>query len=110
MESIIGIKVPADATLSKCVSVVRGYEAISIADIKRRIENKDYLLKCGYTDRHDLKRLLGCCEALTKAGIEIFCFEHGRPCNMQFLKNLNGMYDEVAAEITAESMDEYTEV
>ena len=105
MSGIIGIKVPVDAPLAKCASVIRKLEAVSIAEVKRRICTEDFLYTCVYTDRSGVKRLILCCEQLKTCGVMFSIYEHGRPCNMKFLKNLSKMYDEIADDIRAE-MDE----
>lgn len=110
MSSTIGIKISSNVSLAKVVSIIKKYETLSISEIKKRIDNNSYLLTCSYTDDKGLNALLKCHKELSAAGISTQLFEHDRPCELQFLKNLSNTYqeisDEIDADIDAESDEE----
>lgn len=102
MNSTIGIKIASTDSLAKIVSIIRKYEELSISEIKQRIIDQSYLLVYGYTDEDGLNTILKCYNELTNAGITVQLFEHDTPCEVQLLKNLSNMYQEISDEIDAE--------
>lgn len=106
MSSTIGIKISSTESFAKVVSIVRKYEPLSISEIKKRVENNSYILTYGYTDDRGLNVLIKCHKELSAAGISTQLFEHDRPCELQFFKNLSNTYQEISDEIDAEDNDE----
>lgn len=102
MNSNIGLKISNTAQLAKVVSIIRSYESLSIADIKQRISSNQYLLEYEYTDEDGLKKIINCYSKLEKTGISAQLYEHDNPCDIQLLKNLNGMYKDISDQINAE--------
>ena len=104
----VGIKIPVGTPIAKCVSVIRKIEpALSISDISSRINNGDYVLSYDYTDNDGVKKIISCYEELTKLGISSTLFElDDEECDIELLKNLNNMYDEISDEIDAEMDDD----
>lgn len=96
-ESKIGIK--AEKFTAAVAKIMRGYEEISLAEIKRRIECGEYLYECNYIDGGGIKRILQMCEKLSALGIGYELFEHGRAADIQLLKNLIESYEETAREV-----------
>ncbi len=110
MNSTIGIKITSADSFAKVVSIIRKYEPLSISEIKQRISEDKYILSYGYTNDKGVKIITKCYCELVAQGISVQLYEHDVPCELQFLKNLSNMYqeisDEVDAEIEAESDDE----
>ena len=104
----IGIKIPAGSPVAKCVSVIRKLEPdMSISDISSRINKNECVLAYGYTSSSGIKKILKCYDGLTKLGIKPVLYEldedyGAEECDIRFVRNLNGMYDEISDEIDAE--------
>ena len=84
-ESKAGIK--ADRFTAGVAKLMRSYEEVSISEIKRRIESGEYLYECDFIDGKGVSRLLGLYEQLTAQGIGCTLFDHGKPSDIQFLRN-----------------------
>lgn len=106
MSSTIGIKISSTESLAKVVSIVRRYEPLSISEIKKRVDSNAYLLTYSYTDDKGLDNLIKCHNELSAVGISTQLFEHDRPCELQFFKNLSNTYQEISDEIDADSDEE----
>ena len=85
MESTAGIKV--DRFTAGVAKLMRGYEDVSISEIKRRIECGEYLYECDFISGEGVSRLLSMYEQLTAQGIGCTLFDHGKPSDIQFLRN-----------------------
>ena len=100
----VGIKIPVGTPIAKCVSVIRKIEpSLSISDISSRVNNGEYVLSYDYTDNSGVKKIIKCYEDLTKQGIQPSLFElDDEECDIELIKNMNNMYDEISDEIDAE--------
>ena len=67
--------------------LMRGYEDVSISEIKRRIECGEYLYECDFISGEGVSRLLSMYEQLTAQGIGCTLFDHDKPSDIQFLRN-----------------------
>jgi hypothetical protein len=89
----IGIKVPETASVLKCVAVLRKLLPLQISEIKRRIENREYLFLGSFVDMEEVDLALSICRSLAHAGIEVECYEHSeyfdvdRPYSIEDLEN-----------------------
>jgi len=101
-ESIIGIKVVNYSSFADIVKIMRKYDKCSLAEIKTRVQDYDYVLTCNYIDEEGLEELIKCYKELVAKGVEVEIYEHGRLTNLQFLKNLSNTYAEIANETDVE--------
>ena len=85
MESTAGIKV--DRFTAGVAKLMRGYEDVSISEIKRRIECGEYLYECDFISGEGVSRLFSMYEQLTAQGVNCTLFDHGKPSDIQFLRN-----------------------
>lgn len=104
MSDTVGIKIPKGTPIAKCVPIIRKIDpSLSISDINHRISNDEYVLSYSYTDNDGVKNIISCYEQLTKLGIKPRLFEFDdEECDIELLKNLDNMYDEISDEIDAE--------
>lgn len=104
MSDTVGIKIPQGTPIAKCIPIVRKINpSLSISDINSRIANDEYVLSYDYTDNEGVKCIINCYEQLTKLGIQPRLFElDDEECDIEIIKNLNTMYDEISDEIDAE--------
>ncbi len=103
----VGIKIPKGSPIAKCVAIIRKIEpSLSISDISNRINNDEYVLCYDYTDDSGVKKIIKCYEGLIKLGITPVLYElDDEECDIEILKNLNNMYDEIDSEIDDEEKD-----
>ena len=100
----VGIKIPKGTSIAKCVPIIRKIDpSLSISVINSRINNDEYVLSYDYTDNDGVKNIIFCYEQLTSLGIQPRLFElDDEECDIEILKNLDNMYDEISAEVDAE--------
>ena len=100
----VGIKIPLGSPIAKCVPIIRKINpSLSISVIRSRISNDEYVLSYDYTDNDGVKCIISCYEQLIKIGIQPRLFElDDEECDIEMLKNLNVMYDEISEDIDAE--------
>ena len=100
MSGIVGIKVPKDSPIARCVSVIRKLEpSMAISEINLKIKNGEYVLICDMVDASGIKKIIKCYEGLSLFDIKPEIYEHDRLCDIQFIRNLNQTYDEIGEEI-----------
>ena len=103
MSGIVGIKVPKDSPIARCVSVIRKLEpSMAISEINSKIKNGEYVLICDMVDASGIKKIIKCYEGLSLFDIKPEIYEHDRLCDIQFIRNLNQTYDEIGEEIDKE--------
>ncbi|HLR34077.1 MAG TPA: hypothetical protein VK071_01975 [Tissierellales bacterium] len=54
---LMRLKIEYDENILRYISVIRKNSALSIREIKKRIENNDVVLECDYFDTDELKKL-----------------------------------------------------
>ena len=100
--------------MAKCISIVRKYNPISMADIKNAIESNDYILTTTVINDSGVKALRKCYDELVKNGSEVEIFERDRPITRELVSNLisfnrhinQEIQAQVDAEVEAEDGDE----
>ena len=99
-----GIK--AEKFTAGVAKLMRGYEEVSISEIKRRIECGEYLYECDFIDEKGVSRILSMYEQLTAQGVDCTLFDHDKPSDIQFLRNwvqsCRGVAEEVERDIDRE--------
>ena len=104
MNSTAGIKV--DRFTAGVAKLMRGYEEVSISEIKRRIESGEYLYECGFINAKGVSRILEMHEKLTAQGVGCTMYDHGKPSDEQYLRNwvesCRGVAEEVERDIDRE--------
>ncbi len=111
---ILGLKIKSTPSMAKCISIVRKYNPVSMADIKSFIESGDYILTTTVINDSGVKVLRKCYDELVKNGSEVEIFERDKPITRELLSNLisfNRHIDreiqaQVDAEVAAEGGDE----
>ena len=104
MRGKVGIKVPVDSSVVKVVKTVKDIEPLPISEIKRRLNDSDYLLTYNYSDENGVNNIIKCYKELVRQGIQPILFEHDRETGIEFLCNLSRAYQAISAEID-EKMD-----
>ncbi|MBA4538842.1 hypothetical protein H1Z61_17365 [Bacillus aquiflavi] len=73
--SKMAIKISSNGTFSKCVVPLRKYTCLGIAEIKNKIENKDFFAETDANDIDDMENLKGLVDNLLKLGAEVRIFD-----------------------------------
>ena len=102
MSAQIGIKVPVDSSVVKVVKTVKDIEPLPISEIKRRLNDSDYLLTYNMSSEESVNNIIKCYKELVRLGIQPSLFEHDRETDIDFLCNLSKTYQEISAEIDEE--------
>jgi len=100
--AIVGLKVPATVPLAKCVASLRSLVPFSISSLKTNVLNGEYVYTCNYIDTEGIGTAIRLYEALSQRGIHVLCYEHDRPCSIEFLNNLYKAQVETMQEIEDE--------
>ena len=111
MSDQVRLKIPKDSPIARCITVIRKIEpSLSIADINSRIKNGECVLSYNYTDDDGIKKIIKCYEALSKHDItpRLFGLEDTE-CDIDFLRDLCGMCEEISDEIDSYLEDESEE-
>ena len=68
---VLGLKVKSAPSIAKCISIVRKYNPISMAEIKGAIESGDYVFTTTVISHPGVKTLKKCYDELVKSGVEM---------------------------------------
>ena len=101
----IGIKIPVTAALANCVRAMRPFMTFSIAALKEKIQNHEYVYECEYIDTDGVGIAIRMVKALAQAGIKAECYEHDRPCSVAFFRNWHQTGIEIEREMEEEDED-----
>lgn len=100
---IVGLKVDACKSFAASAKIIRQFENYSFAEIKRRMDQHDYVLCYDAVNAIGVKNVIRCYDKLTKSGAAVSLYElDHRPATIELVRNRDAMYDEISAEIDAE--------
>lgn len=103
MQLIIGLKIDAYKSLAVCAKIIRQFENYGLSELKKRIEEHDYILCYDSADDIGVKKVIQCYDQLVSAGVQVSLFElDHRPTTIELVRNLDQMFDEIAAEVETE--------
>lgn len=98
----IGLKVPVTAPLTKCVAALRPSVSFAISALKTSILEGAYIYTCNYIDTDGIGIAIRIYEALSQNDIQASCYEHDRPCSIDFFRNLYEAQTDTIREIEDE--------
>lgn len=106
MKMIVGIKIDSYKSFADCAKIIRQFQDYSIAEIKKRVDNHDYVLCYSCSDDIGVKNIIHCYEELTAVGAKVSLFElDHRPTTIELIRNRDRMYDEISEEIDSEGQE-----
>ena len=113
-ENRIGLVVKSAGSIAKCISIIRKYNPISMAEIKTAIENKAFVFDCEYIDDAGVRKVRRCYDELVKAGATVEIYADGELETREFISNLLNSYrtiekqiqKQIDEEVAAEGDDE----
>ena len=97
--AIIGIKINEKDIPAKCIMIIRKYQDIPMSEIKQKIEDNQYILKCDYIDDNRIKSVLGLYNELNSEGVSCSLYEHNNLTTIEFLNNLLDSYEETRKQV-----------
>ena len=66
MSAQIGIKVPVDSSVVKVIKTVKDIEPLPISEIKRRLNDSDYLLTYNMSSEEGVNNIIKCYKELVR--------------------------------------------
>ena len=116
---MFGIKIESDENIPKYISLIRKYDKyLSIADIRSRIFNNDYVVDYDFyssydvcddlndIDRGELFRQL--LDNLMSVGAKLTIYDDDEEISLEFLDNCFQMYKEIEQEVLLDMEREVT--
>jgi len=94
----IGLIIRSANSSAKCITIIRHYNPISIAEIRHAIDTGRFVLDCSYTSDTGIRKIIQCYDELTNAGAVVEIYEDGDLTTREFLSNLMNTYQEIADE------------
>ena len=98
----LGLKIKAPSSMAKCISIVRKYNPISIAEIKNAIESKNYIYTTTVINTSGVRTLRKCYDELTKNGADVEIFERDEPVTREIISNLIESHRQTEKEVLAQ--------
>lgn len=95
----VGMKIKSKDKITKYISSIRKYTNLSIAEIKDKIINNEYVMVCGYTDEGGIENIIKAYKEVISLGADALIYEHDRVTTVDFLMNLIDMYGDIARDI-----------
>lgn len=96
--SIIGIKINETDIPAKCIMIIKKYQNLPISEIKKKIEDNQYVLTCDYIDKSGIEKILELYSELNSEGIKCELYEHYVKTTTEFLNNLLESYNQTEIE------------
>lgn len=105
----VAIKISKTAFSAQIVKIVRKYTDISISDIKKRINNQEFIMSCDHIDDEMIKQIINLYRELSKEDVPCLLYENDRETTCEILENLLQMHKEIDEEIERENEREVNE-
>ena len=105
----VAIKISKSAFSAQIVKIVRKYTDISISDIKKRINNQEFIMSCDHIDDEMIKQIINLYRELRKEDIPCLLYENDRETTCKYLENLLQWNKEIEEEIERENEREVNE-
>ncbi len=99
---ILGLKIKSTPSMAKCISIVRKYNPISIAEIKNAIEAGNYILTTTVINTPGIRTLRKCYDELVKNSINVEIFERDKPISRELVTNMISFHRQIEREIRAQ--------
>ena len=98
----VGLKIKTTPSIAKCISIIRKYNHVSMAEIKSAIELGEYVLTCRYTSHTGIIMIQKCYDELNNAGNKVEIYEHDRLTTRELLSNLIASHRQTEKEVRAQ--------
>ena len=98
-DSIVGIKINGTTIPAKCIMIIKKYQDLPISEIKKKIEDNQYILICDYIDDKGIKNILELYNELNSEGVNCSLYEHNNPTTIEFLNNLLNSYEDIRKQV-----------
>ena len=98
MENTLGIKLPEGDVPAKACMVIKKMTGLSLADVKARAANDEFIFICDYVDDSGLKLINKMKREMKKFGITVRQFEDGVEKPSELFDNIEKLHDEIDAQ------------
>lgn len=78
--------------------IIKKYQNLPISEIKKKIEDNQYVLTCDYIDKSGIEKILELYSELNSEGIKSELDEHEVKTTTEFLNNLLQSYNQTEIE------------
>ncbi|MBO5004013.1 MAG: hypothetical protein J6D03_01920 [Clostridia bacterium] len=78
--------------------IIKKYQNLPISEIKKKIEDNQYVLTCDYIDKSGIEKILELYSELNSEGIKCELYEHDVKTTTEFLNNLLESYNQTEIE------------
>ena len=95
MENTLAIKLPVGDVPAKACVAIKKTTGLSLADIKTRAANDDYIFACDYVDDAGLKLINRMKREMKMLGIAVRQFEDGVEKPSELFDNIEKLHDEI---------------
>lgn len=92
------LKIDNDSNKLRYISVLRQKKDLSINEVKRNIENDNFVLECDYFDTDELKQFKIIVDELINKGAKIHLFQDEREVPTDYIDNLITSYKQIEEE------------
>ncbi len=99
---ILGLKIKSTSSMAKCISIVRKYNPVSMADIKSAIESSRYIFTTTVISHSGVRKLSKCYDELVKSGADVEIFERDKPITRELISNLISSHRHTDCEVRAQ--------
>jgi hypothetical protein len=100
----IGLKLPVGDVPAKAVMLIKKLTGMPLSEIKQKAASDDYLILCDWLDDDGLRLMNRVRRELSKMGIKVRQYEHGKEISPKIFDNLEQTSREIDAEY---GLDEY---
>lgn len=99
-DSIVGIKINGTTITAKCIMIIKKYQDLPISEIKKKIEDNQYILICDYIDDKGIKNILELYNELNLEGVNCTIYdEYNNPTTTEILNNLLDSYEDIRKQV-----------
>ena len=99
---ILGLKIKSPSSMAKCISIVRKYNPISMADIKSAIESGNYIYTTTVINHSGVRTLRKCYDELVKSGADVEIYERDELITRELVSNLISFHHQTDREVRAQ--------
>ena len=98
MENTLAIKLPVGDIPAKACMAIKKMTGLSLAEIKSRAANDEFIFSCDYVDDEGLKLINKMKREMKKHGIVVRQYEDGVERPSELFDNIEKLHDEINME------------
>lgn len=100
--SEIGLKIASTTSMATCVSIIRKYNPVSMAEIKDIIDSNKYVLTSSVIDDSGMKKIKKCYDELIRSGATVEIYERDEIITPELVSNIINTNLQINLEVQAQ--------